>query len=174
MKRALLLLTFFCFACCAVAQNSRTRFSIGPEFSLPTYKEFPSNGVGGSIAVDFRSRHRVSANIETGYNYFKGTVINEFKHDTTRGFGFVPILAGVKLSLANKYYASMRAGITLGSSVGFTLSPAVGVMLPNRLSPKIDLGIKLIGVPGMPSIPENTFLDRGGFSYLSFRAAIVF
>lgn len=172
MKTAFLLLAFICLACASLAQ--RTRFSIGPEYSLATFKEFPSNGIGGSIAVEFRSKKKISANIETGYNYFKGTVVNSFKHDTTHGFGFIPVLAGIKFSAGNKFYGTMRAGLIFGNSLtAYALSPALGVMLPSRHTPKVDIGVRLIGVPGVPAILENTFLESGGFSYLNFRAAIV-
>jgi len=172
MRTTFLLLGFICLTCTSIAQR-KVRLTIGPEFSLPAYKEFPSNGIGGSIAVEFRSKNRFSATIETGYNHFWGSYVNVWKHDTTRGFSFVPILAGARYSAGEKFYASMRAGLTLGTTVGFTLSPAAGVVLPNRRNPKIDLGVRLIGVVGMPSIPENSFLDRGGFSYLNFRIAVV-
>lgn len=171
MKSIFLLLACACLTCNLFAQNSRTRFSIGPEFSLPTYREFPSNGIGLSAAVEFRSRNRFSTTIDVGYNHFKGTVVNPFKLDTVRGFYFIPVLVGVKYSFGQKFYASMRAGASYGknSFIGFTLSPAAGVVLRQKL----DLGIRLIGSISMPSIPENNFLDRGGFSYLNFRAAIV-
>ena len=171
MRTLFVLLVTICITCSLHAQ--RTRFTIGPEFSLPTYKELPSNGIGGSIAVEFRSKHKVSAVVETGYNYFWGKYVNVWKQDTIHGFGFAPILAGAKLTLREKYYAAMRAGLTLGKTRAFTLSPAAGIMLPNSRTPKLDLGIRLIGVIGMPSIPENSFLDRGGFSYLNLRIAIV-
>ena len=159
------------------AQNSRARFSIGPEFSLPAYHEFPSNGYGASAGIAFRSRNRFSATIDVGYNHFKGTVINEFKQDTIRGFSFIPVLIGVKYSFGNKFYATMRGGGIYGSHnsfIGYSLSPAAGVMLPNRHNPKVDLGVRLIGAIPMPAILENTFIESGGFSYLNFRAAIVF
>ena len=177
MKTICLVIIIITFSFALHAQNSRVRFSIGPEFSLPTYHEFPSNGIGGSAAIEFKSRSRVSANIEVGYNYFRGTVINEFNPDTVRGFGFIPVVAGLKFSLGQKFYSTIRAGGIYGTSqsfLGYTFSPAAGIMLPNKKNPRVDLGVRWIGVIPMPAILENTFIEKGGFSYLNFRAAIVF
>ena len=177
MKTLCLLIAAITFSVCIHAQNPRVRFSIGPEFSLPTYHEFPSNGIGGSAAIEFKLRDRISANMEVGYNYFSGTVINNFKPDTIRGFAFIPVLGGVKYSLNEKFYAAIRVGGVYGtfkSFMAYAFSPAVGVMLPNKRNPRVDLGARWIGVLSMPAILENTFVQKGGFSYLNFRAAIVF
>lgn len=177
MKTLCLLITAITFSFYLHAQNSRIRFAIGPEFSLPTYHEFPSSGMGGSAGVEFKSRNKFSANIEVGYNYFRGTVINEFNPDTIRGFAFIPVLGGLKYSLNEKFYASVRVGGIYGtfkSFMAYTFSPAAGIMLPNKNNPRVDLGARWIGVLPMPAILENTFIEKGGFSYLNIRAAIVF
>jgi hypothetical protein len=175
MKTACLF-TFLFISSLAFAQNSRTRFSVGPELSLPTYKEFPSNGIGGSLSIQFKSKRRTSATIDVGYNYFSGDVVNYWFPDTIRGFGLAPVLAGAKFSATNKFYAAVRGGLTFGYNgfIGLTFSPAVGIMLPNKQNPRIDLGARWMGVLGVPTYPEKTFIEKGNYSYLNLRAAIVF
>ena len=175
MKNACLFTILF-ISSITFAQTSRTLISLGPEFSLPTYKEFPSNGIGGSASIQFRSKRKISATIDVGYNYFRGHVINYWFPDTIRGFSLVPVLGGVKLSATKKFYAAVRGGLTFSYNgfIGLTFSPAVGVTLPNNKNPRIDLGARWMGIMGVPTYPEKTFIEKGNYSYLNLRAAIVF
>lgn len=170
------LLTILFISSIALAQNSRTLISIGPEFSLPTYKEFPSNGIGGSASIQFKSKRKLSATIDVGYNYFRGHVVNYWFPDTIRGFSLIPVLGGAKLNATNKFYAVVRGGLTFGYNgfIGLTFSPAVGITLPNNHNPRIDIGVRWMGVMGVPTYPEKTFIEKGNYSYLNLRAAIVF
>ena len=173
MKTTCLLIAAIIISTCAQAQK-RIKFSLGPEFSLPTYEEFTSNGIGASATVELRATKKLSATLDVGHNHFSGTVVNPFYGDTTRGFGITPVLFGLKLDIANNFYAGIRGGLAFGPIVTYCLSPAAGVVFPNNKNPRIDIGARLIGVMGMPTFPEKAFIERGGYSYINFRAAIVF
>ena len=89
----------------------------------------------------------------------------------------MPVLPGVKYFVTDKFYASGALGIVIGihnAANHFALSPGIGLLVPISEKSKIDLGLKLTGVPRGYSFSENIFLNKGGYSYLTFRIAYVF
>ncbi len=159
------------------AQSQKVKFSIGPEVSLPTFSGITSSGSGGGISIDHFFSKKLAGFIGISVNHFKGGVADIFKNDTINGFTVMPILAGAKYFFTDKFYASGSAGIIVGirnAGNHLALSPGAGILIPVSATSAFDLGVKLIGVPTGYSFSENSFLNKGGYSFLTFRIAYVF
>ena len=158
-------------------RSKKLKFSIGPEFSVPTFSGITSSGVGGGISLEHFFNKKIAGTIDISYNYFKGNVFDFYKHDTLNGFSIMPVLAGGKYFFTNKFYISGAAGLIIGlhnAGNHLALSSGTGWLIPVSANSKIDLGVKLTGVPAGYSFPENSFLNRGGYSFLTFKIAYVF
>jgi hypothetical protein len=159
------------------AQSQKVHYSIGPEFSLPTFSGIPSYGTGAGFSLGYYFNKRIEGDIGISYNYFKGNVSDVFKHDTIRSFSIMPILFRGKYFFGDKFYVSGAVGLVIGlhhAANHFALSPGTGVLIPVSAKSKIDLGVLLIGVPAGYSFSENNFLNKGGYSFITFRIAYVF
>ena len=159
------------------AQSQKLHYSIGPEFSLPTFSGISSHGGGAGAGLGYSFNKKIEGDIEISYSHFKGNVPDFFKHDTINGFSIMPILFRGKYFFGDKFYVSGAAGLVVGmhnAANHMALSPGTGVLIPVSSNSKIDLGVLLIGVPAGYSYPENNFLNRGGYSFLTFRIAYVF
>lgn len=167
----------FIVAVSANAKSQNLNFSIGPEYSISTFKGISSNGIGGGVSIGHFFTKRVEGNISLSFNYFNGDVFNFDKTDTVVGFGIMPLLAGIKYFVTKKFYASGAMGMVIGinnAANHFALSPGIGFLYPLSQKSKLDLNVKLVGIPTGYSFSENIFLNKGGYSYLSFRVAYVF
>jgi hypothetical protein len=178
MKKIPVLLSFIITATTGTyAQHKKLNFSIGPEVSVPTFSGITSPGIGGSISLEHFFSGKIAATIDISYNYFKGNVFDFFKQDTINGFSVMPVLVGGKYFFTDKFYISGAAGLIIGlhnAGNHLALSPGAGFLIPVSASSKIDLGVNLTGVPVGYSFSENSFLNKGGYSFLSFRIAYVF
>lgn len=159
------------------AQSKKLNFSIGPEFSIPTFSGISGTGFGGGITIGHFLNKRIEGNIAISFNHFNGDVFNFDKTDTVKGFSIMPVLPGIKYFVTHKFYASGAVGMVIGihnAANHFALSPGVGLLIPFSEKSKIDLSLKLIGVPTGYSFSENVFLNKGGYNYLTFRLAYLF
>ena len=176
MKKFALLLPLVLLSTLLSAQR-RTIFSIGPELSVSTHNQIPSPGIGASVGMEVRSFTRISITSEISYNHFNGEVINKFTDDTIRGFSKMPIVAGIKGKIWKGAYLVVRGGLGIGlknAATSFAFAPGAGWLLHRNEKPFLDLGIRWMLTPGLPSFSENSILNRGGYSYLNFRIAYVF
>jgi hypothetical protein len=178
MKKIPVLLSFmFVMLSSMYAQNKNLKFSIGPEYSVPTFSGSTSSGVGGGISLEHFFNRKIAVTIEISYNYFKGNIADFYKHDTINGFSIMPVLIGGKYFFTNKFYVSGAAGLIIGwhnAANHLGLSTGAGLLIPVSARSQIDLGVKLTGVPTGYSFPENSFLNKGGYSFITFKAAYVF
>ncbi len=159
------------------AQNKKMKFSIGPQISLPTYTGINSSGIGGGLSTEHSFNKKIGGFVDVSYNYFNGNVYDLFKHDTIKGFGIMPVFLGAKYFLTNRFYMSGAAGIVIGiNNAGnhAALSPGAGLIVPISTTANMDVGVRLIAVPTGFSFPENSFLNKGGYSFLSLRIAYQF
>jgi len=159
------------------AQSKKINFSIGPEFSQPTFSGISGNGIGGGISIGYFFNKRIEGNVAISFNHFNSDVFNFNKTDTVNGFTIMPFLPGIKYFITDKFYASGAVGMVIGinnAANHFALSPGIGFLIPFSEKSKIDISLKLIGVPTGYSFPENIFLNKGGYSYLTFRLAYLF
>lgn len=176
MKKVSLSAVFIACSLLLAAQK-RAIFSIGPELSISTYHAMPSNGIGGSAGVQLHPNKKISFVADIGYNRFSGQVVNIFTKDTVNSFAIMPVLAGARYTFRDKFYFAVRAGYALGAhnargSLAF--SPAAGWVVFGKNKPLLDFGLRWIGLLPTPSYPENTFLNKGGYSYLNLRIAYLF
>ena len=175
MKKITLLLAAVLFTSVLAAQR-RVQFSVGAEFSIPVHSVFDrSPGLGLSVGMDARPEKKWAFVAELGYNYFAGPIIKTNPPIKT-SFGMMPAVAGVRIKSPKGFYGAVRGG--LGIRIGFgggtlpVFSPAAGWEWRNKnKKPVLDLGARWIRVVGMPSYPENSVLEKGGYSYFNIRIA---
>lgn len=178
MKKILLSL-FLIFSATVIvhAQVHETKFSIGPEVAVPTYAGITSNGIGGGVTLEYFLNKKVAVTGGISFNHFKGEVFNNFKHDTINGFSVMPVLFGAKYFIIHSFYVSGSAGVIVGlhnAGNHLALSPGVGIEIPVSSKTGVDVGVKLIGIPTGYSFSENSFLNKGGYSFLTCRLAYIF
>lgn len=110
-------------------------------------------------------------------NAFNSDVKNQITNKTAEGFIIMPVLAGVKWSALDNVYFPGQAGVAIGlknAGTNISLSPGLGYLVKVDGKPKLDVGLRVIGVLPQASIPENTFLEKGGYSFLSLQLAYQF
>ncbi|MEO7045557.1 MAG: hypothetical protein ABI091_09655 [Ferruginibacter sp.] len=178
MKKILQILTLLIISVSNTdAQSHHVNFSIGPEYSLPTFSGISSCGIGAGISIEHFFNKRVEGVVAVSYGYFKGDVFDFYKNDTIKGFAVMPVLLGIKYFVSDKFYVSGAAGMVVGvhnAGNHLALSPGIGFLIPFSPHSKIDAGVKLIGIPRGYSFSENSFLNKGGYSYLTFKIAYIF
>lgn len=178
MKRILVsFLIIFSATITVHAQMHETKFSIGPEVAVPTYAGITSNGIGGGVTLEYFLNKKIAFTGGISFNHFNGDVFNNFKHDTINGFSVMPVLLGAKYFIVHSLYVSGSAGVIVGlrnAGNHLALSPGAGLEIPVSAKSGIDVGVKLIGVPTGYSFSENSFLNKGGYSFLTFRVAYLF
>jgi len=79
-------------------------------------------------------------------------------------------MAGLKYYSKEKFYIGAQGGIVVGlkhtgNCPGLGLS--TGMLVPLKNGNKVDIGLKFTAALSQVSIPENNFLDRGGYNFLS-------
>ncbi len=178
MKTTFIVITIIVLSTSATrAQRHEIKLSAGPEISIPTYSGISSGGIGGGISLDYFLTGKIALTGSISVNYFKGNVLNPFKNDTVSGFSLAPILVGGKYFFTEKFYAGGSAGLVVGlhhAANHLALSPGAGMIIPVSSTSGIDLGVRLTGVPRGYSFSENSFINKGGYSFLTFRVAYVF
>ncbi|MEP6597511.1 MAG: hypothetical protein ABJA71_16270 [Ginsengibacter sp.] len=178
MKKIYILSFFVSFFVSGLhAQSQKLTFSIGPQVSVPTFNGINSTGIGGGFSIERFFSKKLTGFIDISLNYFNGNVLDHFKNDTIKGFTVMPVLAGAIYFFTDKFYLSGAAGIVIGlhnAGNHLALSPGTGILIPISATSKIDLGLKLIGIPTGYSFSENNFLNKGGYSFLTFRIAYMF
>jgi hypothetical protein len=104
-------------------------------------------------------------------------VKNLFTDEITDGFILMPMMIGVKWRPGNNLYFAGKVGAVAGlknASTNFAAAPGVGYLVNMKGKQKPDVALNLVCAAGMASIPENTFLDKGGYSFLSLKLAYRF
>jgi hypothetical protein len=89
----------------------------------------------------------------------------------------IPLLTGVRYYFYKHAYAGAEAGAQFGVGryIGntFVLAPSAGYRFSVG-KPRLDAGIRLMNALGMPSIPENSTIQKGGYGVWVFRVAFLF
>jgi hypothetical protein len=148
----------------ALAQIGKSTLNMGASISTP----FKSHEINKTIGygVFLKGEHSLSKNISVtaraGYTFYKGE-INYFDNTHQKNFALLPLLLGATFTI-KKIYLGMELGAILPASMPvnshFAFSPNAGFRL-NRLA----IGLDLMVIPEVPSAPENSFLQKGGYSY---------
>ena len=178
MKKVLSTLFVLTFtAGISIAQENKLVVSAGPAVLIPTYSEINSVGFSFGVGIDYKLSNSLSIASNIDVDVFDSKVRNLFTDQITDGFILMPVLIGVKWKPVNNLYFAGKVGAVAGlknASTNFALSPGLGYLVNINGKQKLDVGLNLVGVPGMASIPENTFLDKGGYSFLSLKLAYRF
>jgi hypothetical protein len=148
------------------SQPKKNLFAIGAEISLPAHQPFQSNKATG-LGINMKGEHFFSNNFSAlaniGFASFRGKIVY-WDGVEDRSFSLVPILIGARFYI-QKLYLGIESGAAIKASENantlVAFSPSIGM-----INKKLDLAIKFFAIPQMPSIPENTFLQKGGYSYL--------
>ncbi len=152
------------------SQDHKFRASAHVSLSIPTYKEIPSMGAGIGATGEFAINRKWATLFSVDFHNFYGKVIDHFNQDTIKGFSILPIMAGLKYYSKEKFYIGAQGGVVVGlkhtgNCPGLGLS--TGMLLPLKSGNKVDIGLKFTAALSQVSIPENNFLDRGGYNFLS-------
>jgi hypothetical protein len=157
-----------------LAQKNSLAVSVGTAKLIPTYTGISSIGFGFSTSVDYKLTKNISFISDIDVDIFNSKVKNNFTNKITDGFIIMPVLVGAKWNAFSNFYFTSKAGFVTGlknAGTNFSLSPGLGYLININGNRKLDIGLKLVGVLPKSSIPENTFLERGGYSFLSLRVA---
>lgn len=177
MKRTLFLLICFLTVNLIIAQDRKFRLSANVSLSIPTYTEISSMAIGLGANGEFAINRKWATLITADFHHFFGTVINHFNQDTIKGFSILPVMAGLKIYPNEKFYLGAQAGVSVGLQHAGNC-PAIGaftgILVPLKGGNKVDIGLKFTGIMRQTSFPENTFLNRGGYSFLSGRIGYFF
>lgn len=170
MKKFLLLIFSFLNISILIAQDHKFHLNTHVSLSAPTYKEIPSMGAGFGVSGEFAINRRWATIISTDFYNFYGRVIDHFNQDTIKGFSILPVMAGIKYYSKEKFYIGAQGGIVVGLKHAGNypgLAASTGMLMPLKGGNKIDIGLKFTAALSQASIPENNFLNRGGYSFLS-------
>jgi hypothetical protein len=164
-KLSLLLITFMCLKTKNFAQSSSQLF-VGANFSVPVVPADANKAIGYGLEIKAERflSSKFSMNVSAGYIYFKGA-ITYWDDSKDKSFGLLPVSVGGRYYIRS-FYLGAGAGLAIKASsntgTNVLLYPAVGFAKKN-----VDVSIQLMGIPqAFGSIPENTYLEKGGYSYL--------
>ena len=170
MKKKILLLHLLFICLGSYAQQKGWTVSVGVS---PVHSQLPAAGTGISIARDFNRQKKLGLVVEAGFLHFGGKVINPFLHDTAAHLNFVPLLGGLHYRINKKIFAGLQAGMLCkaGKNIGTLplIRPEAGVVVFPLKKAVIDMAVQWYLVSGLPSIPENSFLKKGGYDFVQFR-----
>ncbi len=179
MKSFLLVIVILGGAVAACAQSKQNSLSVGVDLAVPVYTmvgDMEGALTGLFVKKEWRGRSGLAATASIGYNHFNGT-IKAFDDKETKDFAVIPLLAGLKYYAWHHYYAGLEAGLSIkahkNAATKLTLVPAIGMLVPVA-GKQIDLGLRFYTVPSGASTPEASILNRGGYSFLGARIALVF
>jgi hypothetical protein len=171
MKRVFLSILVLVISFSAISQPKKNFLYTGVEFAMPAHQPFQSNKANGYMA-NIKGEHffspSFSASVSAGLSYFKGKLVF-WDGSTDNSFSLVPILIGGRF-----YYRKIYVGVETGPAIAaskrmstnIAIAPSAGVIVD-----KFDIGIKFFAVPARGGIPELTFLQKGGYSYIGLRVA---
>lgn len=151
MKKLILSLAVITAAISANAQaktssskmDQKLRFSLGAELAAPLgdFKKISSVGFGGTLQMDYLVDPALALTLNSGYINFNGkNVSTSFTAGnppvtttiTTKypGFGFIPVLGGIKYNFTPQFYGSAQLGVSFSTAKNggsnFTYAPGVG------------------------------------------------
>src|SRR3954466_663969 len=173
----------YCLAAAAIlilhsvsfSQEKKNFYSSGFGFYLPAHvpgDDKESKGYGLVISGEHFFNKQFSGSVSIGYTYFHGQYQN-WEGDTAYHFALVPLLLEGRYYI-QQFYASLASGLAIkasgNTSTHIAIVPAIGVTLK-----KFDVGLKLFAIPAMGyGIPERTYLQKGGYSYIVISGAYRF
>jgi hypothetical protein len=160
-----------------MAQDHKFRLSANAYLSIPTYKEISSMAIGFGAGGEFAINKKWATIFTADFHNFYGTVIDHFNKDTIKGFSILPLMAGLKFYTNEKFYLGAQAGVSVGLKHAGNcpaIAAITGMLVPLKNGNKVDIGLKFTGIKRQTSFPENTFLKRGGYSFLSGRIGYFF
>ena len=170
MQKTLLLFISMLITNLIIGQDHKFRASAHVTLSIPTYKDIPSMGAGLGTTGEFAINKKWATLFSIDFHNFYGKVIDHFNQDTIKGFSILPVMAGLKYYSKEKFYIGAQGGIVVGlKHTGNCpgLAASTGMLLPLKNGHKVDIGLKFTAALSQVSIPENNFLDRGGYNFLS-------
>ena len=167
-RMKIFLVIFLLYSVHAYSQSRKNLIAIGGEIGFPAHQPFQSNkavGFGVNIKGEHFFSNRFSALASIGFASFNGKIVY-WDGIGDKNFSLIPVLIGGRFYI-KKFYLGFESGIAISASNNtnslIALAPTMGLVHGN-----FAVTAKLFAIPQMPSIPENTFLQKGGYSYLNF------
>jgi len=128
MKRFLLIATFVVAGFTGLKAQSDAsgfHFGAGVHLALPIgdWSDFYSFGIGGEVQGEYMFSEKFSGVINSGYTSFLGKTVDfGGVSEKTDAVGLIPILAGVRVYPATKFFIGARAGISIFTGGGESTS----------------------------------------------------
>jgi hypothetical protein len=170
MQKTVLLFVGLLMGNLIIAQDHKFRASAHVSLSIPTYKEIPSMGAGFGATGEFAINKKWATLFSVDFHNFYGRIIDHFNQDTIKGFSILPVMGGIKYYSKEKFYIGAQGGIVVGLKHAGNcpgLAAITGMLVPLKNGNKVDIGLRFTAALSQVSIPENNFLDRGGYNFLS-------
>jgi hypothetical protein len=158
----------------AHAQQKESNFFLSPSLYVGAHNPSEKNTNGYGIHVG--AQHVLSKNFfgtaTLGYVYIKGEFV-DFDGNTENHFALLPVLIGLRYNI-KPFFASFEIGAAIRASANAKTRPALVPAIGASIK-KFDFFVKLFGVPETSyGVPEQSYLQRGGYSYFQFGAAYHF
>jgi len=150
------------------SQTRKNLIGIGGEFSYPgkAYRSNNAIGFGLNIKGEHFFSSKFSGLATIGYTSYQGKLVY-WDGTEDEDFALWPVMFGARFFI-KRFYMELQTGVAIKASENvrstFKIAPAIGFM-----NKKLDLALRFFASPAMPSIHEDTFLEKGGYSYLTFR-----
>ncbi len=137
MKKVLFAFAIVVASFAANAQESAGsgfKFGGGIRLGLPvgTFGDYHGFGIGAELQGEYNFSPNVAGTITTGYMNFMGKDFEVPGYGTIEGssFGYIPVLAGVRVYPSTSFFIGARAGLSFSTAEGggsaFTYEPQVG------------------------------------------------
>lgn len=175
-----LLLSLAMVAGLGLAANAQTKdpamngskLGVGADFAFPTgnYSDYVDYAVGGSLNLQIPLASKINFVGEAGYlSHTTKEVLG-----VTASYGTIPLKAGLRLFLAENFYAQGQIGAAISTEdngkTGFLYAPSLGVEFPVANKMSIDFGARYEGWTNQPSLVSGTQTN----SFIGLRAALNF
>ena len=134
MKRIVFAIAIVAASFAANAQDGKTSFGGGLRLGLPVgdFGDAYGFGIGAELQGEHHFSSNVSGTLTTGYMHFSGKDYEIPGIGKVEGssFGYVPVLAGIRVYPSTSFFIGGKAGLSFYTSAGggsaFTYEPQVG------------------------------------------------
>ncbi len=161
--------------CCA--QENKFTYSAGPQALFPLSKNIQRPGYGGSFSVTRKLSRHIAIAADIDIAVFHRNRFDSIANRPGGTYPFIPLTAGGVFKMSKHSYFTVKAGLLTGLNNEKTygiIVPGVGYYVFAGDKPRLDISIKFAGVPSNKPVGDNSLLESGGYSYLSFRLAYIF
>ncbi len=156
MKKIFVLLLIACASSAALMAQDDTRFkfSVGPElsFATGTFADGYSFGIGATGQVEFYIQEKLYGTGTSGVIFYNGKSQGNGLKNT--GLNIIPIKVGIKYFIAGSVYVGVQTGVGIinhQQGTYFAYTPLVGYEFKTNSDKALDASLKFDGYSGSGS-----------------------